>query len=56
MLSLLGRASTTARFFLRRSLVERVLPVIILNSSPAKWDGFPLPADAMLILSGLALA
>jgi hypothetical protein len=30
--------------------------VIILNSSPAKWDVVPLPADAMLILPGLALA
>ena len=31
-------------------------PVIILNSSPATWAAVPLPADAMLILPGLALA
>ena len=31
-------------------------PVIILNSSPAKWLGVPLPADAKLILPRLALA
>src|SRR5262249_33927926 len=31
-------------------------PVITLNNSPAKWDGVPVPADAMLILPGLALA
>ena len=31
-------------------------PVIILNSSPATWGGVPLPAEAMLILPGLALA
>lgn len=30
--------------------------VIILNNSPAMWGAVPLPADAMLILSGLALA
>jgi hypothetical protein len=32
------------------------MPVIILNSSPATWVEFPIPADAMLILPGLALA
>ena len=31
-------------------------PAIILNSSPATWRRFRLPADAMLILPGLALA
>jgi hypothetical protein len=31
-------------------------PVITLNNSPAKWDGVPVPADAMLISPGLALA
>ena len=31
-------------------------PVIILNSSPATWGAVPMPADAMLILPGLALA
>src|SRR5262249_53119927 len=31
-------------------------PVIILNSSPVTWLGAPTPAEAMLILPGLALA
>src|SRR5215813_9708041 len=31
-------------------------PVIILNSSPEIWFPEPMPADAMLILPGLALA
>src|SRR5215831_9859089 len=31
-------------------------PVIILNSSPATCGPEPMPADAMLILPGLALA
>src|SRR5262252_11074004 len=31
-------------------------PAIILNSSPATWGPEPMPADAMLILPGLALA
>src|SRR6516225_6924394 len=31
-------------------------PAIILNSSPTTCCGVPLPADAMLILPGLALA
>jgi hypothetical protein len=31
-------------------------PAIILNSSPDKCGPVPLPADAMLILPGLALA
>jgi hypothetical protein len=31
-------------------------PAIMLNSSPAKWDVVPLPADATLILPGLAFA
>ena len=31
-------------------------PAIILNNSPATWGVDPIPADAMLILPGLALA
>jgi hypothetical protein len=31
-------------------------PVIILNSSPTTWTEVPLPADAMLIRPGWALA
>src|SRR5262249_31990614 len=31
-------------------------PAIILNSSPERCCGVPLPADAILILPGLALA
>jgi hypothetical protein len=31
-------------------------PAIILNSSPAMCGALPLPADAMLIFPGLALA
>jgi hypothetical protein len=31
-------------------------PAIILNSSPERWCVDPMPADAMLILPGLALA
>src|SRR2546425_525728 len=33
-----------------------LIPAIILQSSPATWPGVPLPADAMFILPGLALA
>src|SRR5437660_1103707 len=32
------------------------VPVIILNSSPARWVEFPMPPDAMLSLFGLVLA
>ena len=31
-------------------------PAIILNNSPAMCGALPLPADAMLILPGLAFA
>ena len=33
-----------------------LMPVIILHSSPATWLEFPVPAEAMLSLPGLALA
>ena len=33
-----------------------LMPAIILNSSPATCGAVPMPADAMLILPGLALA
>jgi hypothetical protein len=36
--------------------MDHINPVIILNSSPSTWVVFPVPADAMLILPGLALA
>ena len=32
------------------------MPVIILNSSPERWLNFPVPLDAMLIVSRMALA
>ena len=32
------------------------VPVMLLNSSPARWMEVPLPLDAMFILPGLALA
>jgi len=33
-----------------------LVPVIIINSSPNRWGGLPVPGDAMLSLRGLALA
>ena len=32
------------------------IPLIILNSSPARWLRFPVPLDVILILPGLAFA
>ena len=32
------------------------VPVMLLNSSPARWIDVPLPLEAMFILPGLALA
>ena len=32
------------------------VPVMLLNSSPARWIEVPLPLDAMFSLPGLALA
>src|SRR5215831_12701568 len=40
----------------RYGTCTRLTPVIILNSSPAIWFPEPMPADAILILPGLALA
>ena len=40
----------------RYGTCSMLMPVIILNSSPAMCCGVPLPLDAMLSLPGLALA
>ena len=36
--------------------VHEIHPGHILNSSPDTWEGAPMPAEAMLILPGVALA
>src|SRR6516162_5511289 len=48
--------STSAGPAPRYGTCTRLTPVIILNSSPAIWFPEPMPADAMLMLAGLALA
>src|SRR5215510_4294665 len=40
----------------RYGTCSKLTPAIILNSSPVTWLGDPTPAEAMLILPGLAFA